>query len=60
METYRGCKWLDKKKRKEKCGWTYSELQKMWRMANRENKLNQWSAVSFTEWRDGLFNIIYK
>lgn len=38
---YRGCDWLDKKKRKEKMGWTFAEMQKAWRLANRDNKLNK-------------------
>ncbi|APQ78670.1 hypothetical protein [Clostridium botulinum] len=56
---YKGCIWLNKKKRKEKMGWSYAELQKMWRIANRENKLNKWGKITFKQWRNNLFNIIW-
>jgi len=56
---YKGCVFLDKKKRKEKLGWSFAELQKLWRMANRENKLNKWGKISFKDWRNQLLNIEY-
>ncbi|BAO05102.1 hypothetical protein CF067_17020 [Clostridium sporogenes] len=56
---YKGCIWLNKKKRKEKMGCSYAELQKMWRTANRENKLNKRVKITFKQWRTNLLNIIW-
>jgi len=54
---YKGCIFLDKKKRKEKLGWSFAELQKLWRMANKENKLNKWGKIGFIQWRNQLLSI---
>ena len=55
---YEGCKWLDKKKRKEDfCGLTFTELQKRWRMENRDNKLNKWGTIKFKQWRNLMIHI---
>lgn len=58
-KVYRGCTWLNKKKRKELSGWSYAELQKTYRLVNRENKLNKWEKISFKKWRESLFSIIW-
>lgn len=61
LYSYKGSKWIDKKKRKEFSGWTYSEMQKTWRMTNRENKLDkECKRVSFKEWQEGLVTITYR
>lgn len=58
IKSYKGCLWVKSKKRKEYCGWTYAEMQKIWRENRKEAKLNKgWVRPSFKEWRDRLTHI---
>lgn len=45
-------------RRKFNNGWTYGEAHKIWRMANRESKLNNgWVRPSFKDWVNSLIFI---
>jgi hypothetical protein len=45
-------------RRKYNNGWTYGEAHRIWRLQNRENKLNKgWVRPKFKEWIDALIVI---
>jgi hypothetical protein len=52
---YKGCQWMNKKKRKERSGETYASVQRMWRMGNRFNKLLGYGKVPFKKFYEGLW-----
>lgn len=58
MKWVQGSPTKDKKKRKFVGGWTYAELQKVWRMGRREAKLEGWKRYTFKEFRDQMLTLI--